>query len=62
MFTCNGRGTRLFDTADHDARPLEGALGPVPVGGFFAAGEFGPVGGQNFVHGFTASMALFTDR
>ena len=30
--------------------------------GFFAAGELGPVGGRNFVHGFTASMALFTDR
>jgi small ligand-binding sensory domain FIST len=62
MFTCNGRGTRLFDTADHDAAALEGALGPVPLGGFFAAGELGPIGGRNFVHGFTASVALFTDR
>ncbi len=62
MFTCNGRGTRLFDTTDHDATTLRDALGPVPVGGFFAAGELGPVGGRNFVHGFTASLALFTDR
>ncbi|MGH9080154.1 MAG: FIST signal transduction protein [Acidimicrobiales bacterium] len=62
LFTCNGRGTRLFDTGDHDAAMLEGALGPVPVGGFFAAGEIGPVGGRNFVHGFTASIALFLDR
>ena len=62
LFTCNGRGTRLFDMSDHDASSLEGALGPVPVGGFFAAGEIGPIGGQNFVHGFTASMALFSDR
>jgi small ligand-binding sensory domain FIST len=62
VFTCNGRGTRLFDEAHHDARILQDAFGPVPVGGFFAAGEIGPVGGQNFVHGFTASMALFRDR
>jgi small ligand-binding sensory domain FIST len=62
VFTCNGRGTRLFDDAHHDAGALFDAVGPVPVGGFFAAGEFGPVGGHNFVHGFTASMALFRDH
>lgn len=62
VFTCNGRGTRLFDATDHDAAVLEKAVGPVPTGGFFAAGEFGPIGGRNFVHGFTASMALFADR
>jgi small ligand-binding sensory domain FIST len=62
MFTCNGRGTRLFDDAHHDARALEDAVGPIPLGGFFAAGEFGPIGGRNFVHGFTAATALFRDR
>jgi small ligand-binding sensory domain FIST len=31
------------------------------VAGFFAAGELGPVGGKNFLHGFTASLALFVD-
>ena len=35
---------------------------PCPLAGFFAAGEIGPVGGQNFVHGFTASMALFREQ
>jgi small ligand-binding sensory domain FIST len=24
-------------------------------------GEVGPIGGQNFVHGFTASVALFEE-
>jgi small ligand-binding sensory domain FIST len=62
MFTCNGRGTRLFDDAHHDASVLSRQIGPVPVGGFFAAGEIGPVGGRNFVHSFTASIALFRDR
>ena len=32
------------------------------MAGFFAAGELGPVGGRNFVHGFTASVALLRDR
>ena len=62
MFTCNGRGSRLFDGVDHDAGVLGQAVGPVPLGGFFAGGEFGPIGGTNFVHSFTASIALFRDR
>ena len=62
VFTCNGRGSRLFDEPHHDARVLSDLLGPVPLAGFFAAGEIGPVGGHNFIHGFTASMALLCDR
>ena len=62
LFTCNGRGTRLFDDAHHDAGVLGRRVGPVPLGGLFAAGEFGPVGGRNFVHEFAASMALFRSR
>jgi small ligand-binding sensory domain FIST len=59
LFTCNGRGTRLFDQPNHDASVLRELLGPVPVAGFFAQGEMGPIGGKNFLHGFTASCALF---
>src|SRR5204863_2435731 len=61
LFTCNGRGKHLFGAPDHDASVMEDMLGPVPVGGFFAAGELGPVGGRNFLHGFTASVFLFED-
>ena len=60
LFSCNGRGTRLFERPHHDAAALGDALGPLPVAGFFAQGELGPVGGKNFVHGFTASIALFS--
>ena len=60
MFTCNGRGKRLFGVPDHDAAVFDEQVG-APVAGFFAAGEFGPVGRRNFVHGFTASIALFHD-
>jgi small ligand-binding sensory domain FIST len=62
LFTCNGRGTRLFDEADHDAATIGRMLGPVPLGGMFAAGEFGPVGGGNYVHSLAASLALFRSR
>jgi small ligand-binding sensory domain FIST len=59
VFTCNGRGTRLFPEPNHDAACLRDCLGPIPAAGFFAQGEIGPVGGKNFLHGFTASVALF---
>lgn len=59
LFTCNGRGTRMWDEPHHDITTLREVLGPVPIAGFFAAGELGPVEGRNFVHGHTASIALF---
>jgi small ligand-binding sensory domain FIST len=59
LFTCNGRGTRLFDTPHHDAGALARWWNNLPVAGFFAQGEIGPVGGKSFLHGFTASIALF---
>lgn len=62
LFTCNGRGSRLFDQPDHDAGLLAELLGELPVAGFFAQGEMGPVGGKNFLHGFTASAALFSQE
>jgi small ligand-binding sensory domain FIST len=61
LFTCNGRGRQMFPVADHDAGTLAASLGDAPVSGFFCAGEIGPVGGRNFLHGFTATMALFAD-
>ena len=59
MFTCNGRGTRLFSQPNHDASAIQEICGPIPLAGFCAQGELGPVAGQNHVHGFTASVALF---
>jgi small ligand-binding sensory domain FIST len=61
LFTCNGRGSRLFDEPNHDAGVVSEALDDPPVAGFFAAGELGPVGGRNFMHSFTASLALFEE-
>ncbi|AMV36930.1 FIST N-terminal domain-containing protein [Planctomyces sp. SH-PL62] len=59
LFTCNGRGSRLFGTPNHDVSVIRDVLGPIPVAGFFAMGELGPIGGQNFIHGYTASVAVF---
>jgi small ligand-binding sensory domain FIST len=58
LFTCNGRGEHMFAIPDHDAVAVTDALG-APTGGFFCAGEIGPVGGRNFLHSFTATMAVF---
>lgn len=80
--TCTGRGTRLFEEPDHDARAVQRAFSPdpageelakpgrmirpdpagaghVPLAGFFANGEIGPVGGESFLHGHSVSIALF---
>lgn len=62
LFSCNGRGTRLFDAPHHDASTAAKLMGDVPLAGFFAAGEIGPVGGQNFIHAHTASFALFSSE
>lgn len=60
LCACNGRGRGLFGELDHDARALSNILGPVPTAGLFCNGEIGPVGRTNFLHGFTASIAVIT--
>jgi small ligand-binding sensory domain FIST len=62
LCSCNGRGVGLFGQPDHDARRIAEELGPVPLAGFFCNGEIGPVGGKTFLHGFTASLALFVPK
>ena len=59
VFSCNGRGSSMFGVPDHDAAAVERELRGAPAAGFFAAGEIGPVGGRSFLHGFTATVAVF---
>ena len=59
LFSCNGRGRAMFGAPDHDAEAVQRELGGPPAAGFFAAGEIGPVGGRSFLHGFTATLAVF---
>jgi small ligand-binding sensory domain FIST len=63
LFSCNGRGTRMFPKSDHDITCVRAGLKKqIPVAGFFAQGEIGPIGGRNFLHGYTASVAVFRPR
>ena len=62
LFTCNARGTSLFPEPDHDARAVSQILREDAVAGFFCAGEIGPVGGKPFLHGFTATLAVFLEN
>jgi len=80
LFTCNGRGRRLFDEPNVDASVVQRSFAQldageqaaktgsaiqvppenlVPLAGMFAAGELGPVGGETFLHGHSACLALF---
>jgi small ligand-binding sensory domain FIST len=59
---CNGRGSRLFGTPNHDAALVQKQLGPMGLAGFFCNGELGPVGERNFIHCYTAALALFLKK
>ncbi|MEE3054629.1 MAG: FIST N-terminal domain-containing protein [Planctomycetota bacterium] len=59
LFTCNGRGPRMFDRPHHDAALVSRIFNGTPLAGFFAAGEIGPIGDSSFLHGFTAVTVLF---
>ncbi|HMJ64693.1 MAG TPA: FIST N-terminal domain-containing protein [Candidatus Binatia bacterium] len=62
LCSCNGRGHRLFGKPGHDASHVQQQFGPLGLAGFFCNGEIGPVGDKNFLHGYTASLALFVDK
>ena len=62
LCSCNGRGRGLFGQPNHDAQKVQQRFGPVGLAGFFCNGEIGPIGEKNFLHGFTASLALFVKR
>ena len=61
LFSCCGRGEGLFGRPHHDSGVVQERLGPIPTAGFFAQGEIGAVGGRNFLHGYTASVVIFSE-
>ena len=62
LCSCNGRGKNLFGRPHHDANSVQQQFGPMGLAGFFCNGEIGPVGEKNFLHGYTASLALFVKK
>jgi len=59
LFQCSGRGSYLYGRPDHDTDLFREHLGPVPMGGFFCAGEIGQVSGSSYLHGYTSSFGIF---
>jgi small ligand-binding sensory domain FIST len=59
LFSCLGRGRRLYGEPDHDTRAFRERVADVPLGGFFCNGEIGPVEGRAFLHGYTSAFAIF---
>src|SRR5262249_10535075 len=47
------KGGRVIQAAALEAPPA------VPLAGFFAAGEIGPVGADSYLHGHTACVTMF---
>jgi len=62
LCSCNGRGQNMFGKPNHDAQMVQQRLGPLGLAGFFCNGEIGPIGERNFLHGYTASLALFVKK
>jgi len=62
LCSCNGRGQNMFGKPNHDAQMIQQRLGPLGLAGFFCNGEIGPIGERNFLHGYTASLALFVKK
>jgi small ligand-binding sensory domain FIST len=59
LFACNGRGVGLYGRPDGDLDVVRAGVGDgVAVSGMFCAGEIGPVGEKNFLHGQTACVVV----
>ena len=61
MFSCLGRGERMYGVPNHDIGVIRQMIGGVPLAGFFGNGEIGLVGDRAFVHGFTSVLGLFAE-
>ncbi len=59
FFNCTGRGKSFYGKAHQDTKTIRGFHATVPMGGFFCNGEIGPIGGTNWLHGYTASVGFF---
>ena len=61
LFSCNGRGHRMFSQPNHDALAIDKTFPGLPLAGIFAAGEFAPLANRNLTHGFTAVAAFLCE-
>jgi small ligand-binding sensory domain FIST len=61
MFSCLGRGERLYNKPNFDSGLFQQYLGEVPLSGFFCNGEIGPIGGSTYLHGYTSVFGVFCE-
>lgn len=62
LVSCVGRGAALYGAPNHDSLAFQRLVADVPLGGFFAGGEFGPVNGTTYVHGYTSAFGVFRPK
>ncbi|ADI63749.1 FIST signal transduction protein [Trichormus azollae] len=62
MFSCVGRGAGLYGKANFDSELFKRYFHDIPMGGYFCAGEIGPVSGRTFLHGYTSVFAICRQR
>ena len=62
LFSCLGRGQYLYGSPDHDTNMFTEMVADIPIAGFFSNGEIGPIGDQTFLHGYSASFAMFRKK
>lgn len=62
MFSCVGRGERLYGAPNHDSNVFAQRVGPASLSGFFSNGEIGPVGAKTYLHGYTSVFGVFCQR
>merc|ERR1719401_769131 len=59
LVCCGARGAQLHGREGVESGVLREVWGrDVPTVGFFAGGEFGPVGFKSYMHGYTTSCLL----
>lgn len=61
VFSCNGRGRHLYEQPNVDISVIQNNLDNTHLAGFFCAGEIGPIGSENFLHGQTISLVMFRE-
>ncbi len=62
MFSCVGRGERLYGKSNFDSQLLREYLGTIPLDGFFCSGEIGPVADVTYLHGYTTVLGILRPR
>lgn len=60
LFSCLGRGERLYNQPNFDSELFLRYFPDIPLGGFFCNGEIGPVGNTTFLHGYTSAFGIFS--